>query len=189
MAWNPRKPTLPDIVMGLYGLCFCLSTMLAIVCAIMATKFCALCVKREEDSLLTSTAVSMSASLTVALILNELSFSLFMVLAPLVFVANSGFTHWSGTIFLVGLFRNQEGAFGIERNIVVATMGVCLALETVGELCLNKYWRAIISMPRRPAISSPMMVSVQQMKPVALNNTNGHRSCVAVPRQYTPIPF
>ncbi|KAJ6608752.1 hypothetical protein B0H10DRAFT_2066726, partial [Mycena sp. CBHHK59/15] len=176
---------------GLYGLCFCLSTMLVIVCAIMATKF----------------SVSMSASLTVTLILNELSFSLFMVLAPLVIyalavrdmkslcllqfinAAHIGLSIGVGLFFLVGLFRNQEGAFGIERNIVVATMVLCLALETVGELCLNKYWRAIILTPRRPAISSPMMFSVQQMKPVVLNNTNGHRSFIAVPRQCTPIPF
>ena len=39
-----------------------------------------------------STAVFLSPSLTVALILNELSFAMLMVSAPLVFVANSSFS-------------------------------------------------------------------------------------------------
>jgi hypothetical protein len=107
MAGTPRQEMLPKIVIGIYALCFCVSTVLAIVCGVMRTRFGEFCPEQDDTGLGPSTAAFVSASLAIAFILNQLSFTTLMVLAPLMFVTNSwlkpylhiisGFTEWFST--------------------------------------------------------------------------------------------
>ncbi|KAJ7851431.1 hypothetical protein B0H14DRAFT_2581455 [Mycena olivaceomarginata] len=126
----------------------------------------------------------MSVSLTVALILNELSFTILIILAPLVIYAavsdetknprlmqvisasHIALSIVLGSWLLSLLFHIDGTRFEGERSVAAGTIVLGWAVEIVeartivGALTINEYCKAVLVRPRRLEISEPIPVTV-----------------------------
>ncbi|KAF7371912.1 hypothetical protein MVEN_00048900 [Mycena venus] len=163
MAWPPKtESTLLVIVVGIYTLCFCLNIMAAIVGAIMGIRFSSF----------------LSNWLTVALMLNELSFTIATVRAPFVIHASVtrdikilrhaqilnavhiGLGIAVGCLFLIPLFGTRNILAGGLENLALTTMVVSWTLEIAGTLTMCQYCKVLKKMrPKEIEISSPTLAA------------------------------
>ncbi|KAF7372259.1 hypothetical protein MVEN_00085400 [Mycena venus] len=162
MAWPPKtESTLLVIVVGIYTLCFCLNILAAIVGVILGIRFSSF----------------LSNWLTVALTLNELSFTIATVLAPFVIrasvtrnikilrhaqilnAAHIGLGIAVGCLFFILLFGYRNILAGGLENLALTTMIVSWTLEIAGTLTMYQYRKVLKMRPKEIEISSPTLVA------------------------------
>ncbi|KAJ7827966.1 hypothetical protein B0H14DRAFT_2812891 [Mycena olivaceomarginata] len=183
-----KKPALLNIVVGMYAFFWCLSIMLAIICAILAARF----------------SIFLFPSLTVAMILNELLFTIAMLFVPtlvpytlvisrdttlssmrLISASHASFSIGMAAFLLWGLFSSDETSFGVERSITVPVMVVYLW----GALGLNWYCQVEATKRERPKISRPMIQPPQGMRPVLINDAHNRSAIRRSLGNGCPVPF
>ncbi|KAJ7874340.1 hypothetical protein B0H14DRAFT_2718337 [Mycena olivaceomarginata] len=174
-----KKPALLNIVVGMYAFFWCLSIMLAIICAILAARF----------------SIFLFPSLTVAMILNELLFTIAMLFVPpLAYtllisrdttLSSMRLINASHASFSIGI-----GAFLLWGSITVPVMVVYL----VADLCagctgLNWYCQVEATKRERPKIFRPMIQPPQGMRPVLINDAHNRSSHKALVGEWMSVPF
>ncbi|KAJ7876335.1 hypothetical protein B0H14DRAFT_3130453 [Mycena olivaceomarginata] len=194
-----KETTLLCIVAGIYGLCFWLDLLQAILCAIMGIRI----------------SPFISVSLTVALILNQFSFTISMVLALLVIhaivsgdrknlfplrIINASHIPFGiavGLWLMILLFQTHGSVFEGERSAIVTTIAVGWAVQILGTLTMNEYCKVTPVKPKGLEISYPIPVAVEYGSGVAQSvvphrsaaqvaNTARVNSLVALPEHWNP---